>query len=68
MRDDALAQAAEIAGGRLPTGARRVVVRVHEVDSRPTMDLKHSGARSTILAAPSSPAGRIGSGIKTSTS
>ena len=41
--DDALAQAAEIAGGRLPTGARRVVVRVHEVDSRPTMDLMHFG-------------------------
>lgn len=41
--DDALAQAAEIAGGRLPTAARRVVVRVHEVDSRPTMDLKHFG-------------------------
>ena len=41
--DDALAQAAEIAGGRLPTAARRVVVRVHEVDSRPTVDLKHFG-------------------------
>ena len=42
--DDALAQAAEIAGGsRLPPAARRVVVRVHEVDRRPTVDLKHFG-------------------------
>ena len=41
--DDALAQAAEIARGCLPRAARRVVVRVHEVDGQPTMDLKHFG-------------------------
>ena len=41
--DDALAQAAEIAGTRLPGDARRVVVRVHEHDGQPTIDLKHYG-------------------------
>ena len=41
--DDALAQAAEIAGGGLPQTARRVVVRVHEHQGRTTVDLKHFG-------------------------
>ena len=41
--DDALAQAAEIAGTPLPSDARRVVVRVNEHDGQPTIDLKHYG-------------------------
>ena len=41
--DDALTQAAEIAGTPLPSDARRVVVRVHEHDGQPTIDLKHYG-------------------------
>ena len=41
--DDALAQAAEISGGRLPQAARRVVVRVHVQDGATTVDLRHFG-------------------------
>ena len=45
--DDAIAQAAEIAGaagGELPDSVRRVVVRVHESEGEPpTIDLKHYG-------------------------
>ncbi len=41
--DDALAQAAEIKGGRLPPRSRRLVVRVSEQGGTPTVDVMHWG-------------------------
>ena len=41
--DDALAQAAEIKGGPLPPAVCRLVVRVHEDEGTPTVDVTHWG-------------------------
>ena len=41
--DDALQQAAEIKGGPLPAAARCLVIRVHEPDGTPTVDITHWG-------------------------
>ena len=41
--DDALAQAAEIAGGSLPSAVRRFVVRVHACEAAWTIDVIHYG-------------------------
>ena len=41
--DDALAQAAEIKGGPLPPATRRLLLRVHEHDGTPTVDITHWG-------------------------
>ena len=41
--DDALAQAAEIKGGPLPPNTRRLLIRVHEHDGTPTVDVMHWG-------------------------
>ena len=41
--DDALAQAAEIKGGPLPPATCRLLIRVHEHDGTPTVDITHWG-------------------------
>ena len=41
--DDALAQAAEIKGGPLPPATRRLLIRIHEHDGTPTVDITHWG-------------------------
>ena len=41
--DDALAQAAEINGGSLPPTTRRFLIKVHEHDGTPTVDVVHWG-------------------------
>ena len=41
--DDALAQAAEIKGGSLPDSTRCFLVKVHEHDGTPTVDVMHWG-------------------------
>ena len=41
--DDALAEAAEIKGGPLPPTTRRLLIRVHENDDTPTVDVMHWG-------------------------
>ena len=41
--DDALAQAAEIKGGLLPPATCRLLIRVHEHDGTPTVDITHWG-------------------------
>ena len=41
--DDALAQAAEIKGGPLPPSTCRLLIRVHEHDGIPTVDITHWG-------------------------
>ncbi|MCY4364099.1 MAG: hypothetical protein OXE42_18285 [Gammaproteobacteria bacterium] len=41
--DDALAEATEIKGGPLPPATRRLLIRVHEHDSTPTVDVMHWG-------------------------
>ena len=56
--DDALAQAAEIAGGRLPLAAGQVVVRVHEYNGVTTVDLKHFGRPINDTGGASYPAGQ----------
>lgn len=55
--DDALAQAAEIAGGSLPSAARRLVIQVHEVDGQPTVDVTHHGRAINDTGGASFPAG-----------
>ena len=41
--DDALAQAVEIKGGPLPPATCRLLIRVHEHDGTPTVDITHWG-------------------------
>ena len=41
--DDALAQAAEINGGPLPPASCRLLIRIHEHDGTPTVDITHWG-------------------------
>ena len=41
--DDALAQAAEIKGGPLPPATCSLLIRVHEHDCKPTVDITHWG-------------------------
>jgi len=41
--DDALAQAAEIAKGELAPAVRKILIRVHDVDGTPTVDIRHYG-------------------------
>jgi len=56
--DDALAQAAEIAGGPLPPAARRLIVRVHRPDGLPTVDVIHYGRPINETGGAAFPAGR----------
>lgn len=56
--DDALAQAAEIAGGPPPLAARRLLVRVHEDDDQPTVDITHYGRPINDTGGAAFPAGR----------
>ena len=56
--DDALAQAAEIAGGELAPAARRFLVRIHEVDGIPTLDITHYGRPINDTGGASFPQGR----------
>lgn len=56
--DDALAQAAEIAGRAQPPAARRLVVRVHDHDGMPTVDVIHHGRPINDTGGASFPAGR----------
>ena len=56
--DDALAQAAEIAGGQLPQAARKIVVRVHKHNGVTTVDLKHFGRPINDTGGASFPAGQ----------
>ncbi len=56
--DDALAQAAEIAGCAPPSAACRLVVRVHEHLGVPTIDVIHHGRPINDTGGPDFPAGR----------
>jgi hypothetical protein len=56
--DDALAQAAEIAGGSLPSAVRRLVVRVHAREAAPTIDVIHYGRPINDTGGAAFPAGR----------
>ena len=56
--DDALAEAAEIEGRPLPTAARRLCIRVHEHDGRPTVDVIHWGRPINDTGGAAFPAGR----------
>ena len=56
--DDALAQAAEIAGGSLPHSTRRFCVSVHEVGGTPTVDVMHWGRPINDAGGAAFPAGR----------
>ena len=56
--DDALAQAAEIEGGLLPSAARRLCIRVHEHDGLPTVDIMHWGRPINDTGGAAFPAGR----------
>ena len=56
--DDALAEAAEIKGGPLPPSARRLLVRVHEPDGTPTVDVLHWGRPVNDTGGAAFPAGR----------
>jgi hypothetical protein len=56
--DDALVQAAEIAGGAIPREACRLVVRVHEVGKVPTVDVIHHGRPINETGGAAFPAGR----------
>ena len=56
--DDALAQAAEIAGGALPPAARRLVIQVHEVAGVPSVDITHHGRAINDTGGASFPAGQ----------
>ena len=55
--DDALSQAADIAGAALPRSARRIVVRIGDQDGRPTIDLIHYGRPINDTGGPDFPAG-----------
>ena len=56
--DDALAEAAEIEGGPLPPAARRLMIRVHEHDGTPTVDVMHWGRSINDTGGAAFPAGR----------
>ena len=56
--DDALAEAAEIEGGPLPKAARRLLIRVHEHDGTPTVDVTHWGRPINDTGGAAFPAGR----------
>ena len=56
--DDALAEAAEIEGGPLPPTARRLLIRVHEHDGTPTVDVMHWGRPINETGGATFPAGR----------
>ena len=56
--DDALAQAAEIEGGLLPSPARRLCIRVHEHDGLPIVDIMHWGRPINDTGGAAFPAGR----------
>ncbi|HXH25011.1 MAG TPA: hypothetical protein VNI78_07160, partial [Vicinamibacterales bacterium] len=56
--DDALAQAAEIAGGPLPERARRLTIRVHKLDQTPTVDIIHYGRPINDTGGPAFPEGK----------
>jgi hypothetical protein len=56
--DDALSQAAEIAGGPLSPAARRLIVRIAERDEVPTLDVIHYGRPINDTGGAAFPAGR----------
>ena len=56
--DDALAEAAEIERGRLPAKLRRLLIRVHEHDGAPTVDVMHWGRPINDTGGAAFPAGR----------
>ena len=56
--DDALAEAAEIERGPLPTNVRRLLIRVHEHDGAPTVDVMHWGRPINDTGGAAFPAGR----------
>ena len=56
--DDALAEAAEIEGGPLPPADRRLLIRVHEIDGTPTVDVMHWGRPINDSGGAAFPAGR----------
>ena len=56
--DDALAEAAEINGGSLSCTIRRLVVRVHEDEGTPTVDIVHWGRPINDTGGAAFPAGR----------
>lgn len=56
--DDALSQAAEIAGSPLPPAARRLIVRVAERDGVPTIDVIHYGRSINDTGGPAFATGR----------
>ena len=56
--DDALAEAAEIKGGPLPPTTRRLLMRVHEHDGTPTVDIVHWGRPINDTGGTAFPAGR----------
>ncbi len=56
--DDALAEAAEIGGGPLPTAVRRLLIRIHEHDDTPTIDVMHWGRTINDTGGAAFPAGR----------
>ena len=56
--DDALAEAAEIKDGPLPPSACRLLIRVHEHDGTPTVDVLHWGRPINDTGGASFPAGR----------
>ena len=56
--DDALAEAAEIEGGPLPTAVRRLLIRIHEHDGTPTIDVMHWGRSINDSGGAAFPAGR----------
>ncbi len=56
--DDALAQAAEIKGGPLPPATCRLLIRVHEHDGTPTLDITHWGRPINDTGGPAFPEGR----------
>ena len=56
--DDALAEATEIKGGPLPPATRRLLIRVHEHDGTPTVDVMHWGRPINDTGGAAFPAGR----------
>ena len=56
--DDALAQAAEINGGALPTADRRLLIQVHDHGERPIVDVTHWGRPINDDGGTAFPAGR----------
>ena len=56
--DDALAEAVEINGGSLPPATCRLVIRIHDLDGRPTVDFMHWGRAINDTGGAAFPAGR----------